>query len=764
MGRYGIDFYGTGVRYGSAALVQYSVAPFYSVPKNYGAIDVNWSRPTGNWTNFRLIRNSYGFPVDADDGIVLVNQGNGSFSNYYQDTNLEQGRTYYYSIFLYDPFNLIWVRAGNTYGVSVKNFNTLDRMWNYLPIVYRNTDFVTATPAFGTTIYDYTSSRENEDLRSLLSIFAFEYDYQKTLARNLMYSADTTFVDGHYIPPMMQQFGLKFEPEIGLQQSRVLLRNAIKIYKTKGSYSGLITYVKSYSGWDSTIVMGKNLLLDSNNSSFEQNVGHWTASAATLALQPTGVVTAPGGSGLLVAYSENDSPASFPNIQTNLLKVTATASGAVTLDCGSSAASLVGVPVKSANITGVSANGTYITYYTTGNNFVNGDKVTITGLSTAGFNLTNATVYSSTGYEFKIASAVTGSSQGVITTPPTAGIPVSIGVAGGVYTFSIWGVSAATARNAQVSIKWYDRAGVYLSTSTAGTAVALPVLGMAESTAGRPTVTAVAPVNAAFATPFVSIANVTSSQIFYFSAAMLENAAAVTYFEDSRILKITFKASRINELKNPNFTTNTQWGVTNGTLVLGSSLSPAPTTVSGESLVADPTAIGDVVIKSENITTISPNTTYTFSVYAKYFNATPSAANALTASISWYNAGGIIGTEQVGTPLTTGNLTTFVRPSVTATSPSNATYAIARIKYPTTNTNLWLVLDQALFESSAYVNSYFDGATGVSSLTNLFWEGTAGASRSHYYKNRGTIQGRLIIDLPNYLTLGSQFQLLFAKP
>jgi hypothetical protein len=765
MGRYGIDFYGTGARYGNPALVQYSVAPFYSIPKNYGAIEVSWSRPTGSWERFRLVRNSYGFPVDADDGIVLVNQPNQSFSNYYQDTNLEQGRTYYYSIFLYNPFDLIWIRAGNTYGVSVKNFNTLDRMWNYLPIVYRNTNFVTSTPAFGTTIYDYTSSRENEDLRSLLSIFAFEYDHQKTLARNLMYSGDTTFVDGRYIRPMMQQFGLKFEPEIGLQQSRVLLRNAIKIYKTKGSYSGLVTYLKSYTGWDSEVALGKNLLLDSNDSSFEQNVGHWTASAATLALQPTGVVTAPGGSGLLVAYSEDNSPASFPNIQINLLKVTATASSTVTLDCGSSAPLGLGVPVKSANITGVSRDGTYVTY-TAANNFVSGDKVTITGLSTSAFNLANATVYSSNGYEFKVASTAAGSSQGVTTSPlpPNTDIPASIGVAGGVYTFSIWGVSAATARNAQVSIKWYDRAGVYLSTSTAGTAVSLPVLGMAESTAGRPTVTAIAPVNAVFATPVVSIASVTSSQIFYFSAAMLENAAAATYFEDSRILKMTFKASRINELKNPNFTTNTQWGITNGTLVLGSSLSPAPTVLSGESLVADPTAVGDVVINSENITTVLPNTTYTFSVYAKYFNATPSAANAITASISWYNAGGIIGIEQVGTPLTTGNLTEFVRPSVTATSPSNATYAIARIKYPTTNTNLWLVLDQALFESSAYVNSYFDGATGVSSLTNLFWEGTAGASRSHYYKNRGTIQGRLIIDLPNYLTLGSQFQLLFAKP
>jgi len=488
-------------------------------------------------------------------------------------------------------------------------------------------------------------------------------------------------------------------------------------------------------------VLGKNLMLDINDSSFEQSVGAWVSSTATLTQQQSGVIAAPGGSGTLIAYNGNANlPATFPNLQEYLLKVTTTTTGTITLDCGyyPSPKATNGIPVKSANIIGVSRDGTYVTYYTTGNNFVNGDKVTVTGLSTSAFNLSNATVYSSTGYEFKVASTAAGSSQGVTATPPPDGIPASIGVAGGNYTFSIFGVSAATARTATLTIKWHDLAGNYLSTSSAGTGVSLPVAGMANGTAGQLTVSAVAPVNTAFATPCINIASATSGQIFYFDAAMFENSNAVTTFEDSRLIKITFKASRINELKNPNFTTNTQWGITNGTLVLGSSLSPAPTALSGETLVAKPTASGDVVINSENVTTVLPNTTYTFSVYAKYFNATPSAANALTASISWYNAGGLIGSEQLGTPLTTGNLTSFVRPSVTATSPSNATYAIVRIKYPTTSTSLYLVLDEALFEASAYVNSYFDGDTGVTSLTNLLWEGgdiNADAARSHYYKN-----------------------------
>jgi hypothetical protein len=73
-------------------------------------------------------------------------------------------------------------------------------------------------------------------------------------------------------------------------------------------------------------------------------------------------------------------------------------------------------------------------------------------------------------------------------------------------------------------------------------------------------------------------------------------------------------------------------------------------------------------------------------------------------------------------------------------------------------------VDEAMFEKNAFTNSYFDGNTGVTLLSSLFWEGTAGASRSHYYKNRLTVQGRLNIDLPNYLTEGTKFQIDFANP
>jgi hypothetical protein len=69
-----------------------------------------------------------------------------------------------------------------------------------------------------------------------------------------------------------------------------------------------------------------------------------------------------------------------------------------------------------------------------------------------------------------------------------------------------------------------------------------------------------------------------------------------------------------------------------------------------------------------------------------------------------------------------------------------------------------------MVEKSSFVNPYFDGSSGSVVASSLFWEGTANASRSHYYKNRLTVQNRLNIDLPSYLTEGSKFQVIFAQP
>ena len=83
-------------------------------------------------------------------------------------------------------------------------------------------------------------------------------------------------------------------------------------------------------------------------------------------------------------------------------------------------------------VTAVSANGTTITY-TSQNNFKAGELVTITGIPTAAFNLTSATIASADAVKFTVTSATTGAAvTGVyygraenVTNPPADGAYVN---------------------------------------------------------------------------------------------------------------------------------------------------------------------------------------------------------------------------------------------------------------------------------------------------------------------------------------------------
>lgn len=686
MARYGIDYYGVSY-YGPATPVEFSAPGFVgkSVPIwinkttgdklpvtspyipplgykiGYSGVNLSWVKPTGDWKAIKLVRNSYGFPTDSDDGDILIDELKDISPTLYQDINLQQGRTYYYSLFVESNATGDWVRAGNAFGIFVKDFNSYERMYRQMPNIYRSI-----------SNYEITADNENTDLQNFLALFAFEYDLEKTYATNLMYSSDTTFVDGRYVPQMMKQFGLKFEPEIGLKQSRSLLRNAMKIYKTKGSYDGLVTYLKAFTGYDVVVTTGVNKFLDFNCSSFEEGIGFWTASGATLTKQLN-----VGGS--FTAYIESTASPTYPNSALGALKVVVTSTGSVYLDCG-------------------------------------------------------------------------------LSTPITKGIPVNPGTA---YSFSIYGRADSTNRTATATIKWFDRFGNFIS-SNDGTGIALTTGGWNV----RPKViNKTAPALAAFAIPSIGIASATSGEIFYFDAAQFEAAADASDFEEARILKINALASRVNELLNPNFDTTTQWTSTNSSVVLSNSVPGAPSKI-GTALIVRPTTAAATRIVSEQITTVTPSATHTFSVFVQIF-AEGSWANLpnnpMYTEIKWYSSANALLQTDTG-ELRSPSIQVWARPTVTGTAPANAAYAVASLVWTPSNVEFSASVDEALFEESAFTNSYFDGGTGVTLLSSLFWEGTTGASRSHYYKNRLTVQGRLNIDLPSYLTEGSKFQIDFAQP
>ena len=68
------SFYPTSSQnlYGLQLYSQFSVNPFTATPRDYRTIMVTWTQPQGTWYEFRLVANRYGFPVDQNDGNILI--------------------------------------------------------------------------------------------------------------------------------------------------------------------------------------------------------------------------------------------------------------------------------------------------------------------------------------------------------------------------------------------------------------------------------------------------------------------------------------------------------------------------------------------------------------------------------------------------------------------------------------------------------------------------------------------------------------------
>jgi hypothetical protein len=628
-------------------------------------------------------------------------------------------------------------------------------MYEALPAVYKTTNLASVT-----------DNSENPDLEKFLSIFAVEYDQYKTSANLLLNAYDTSVTYAPLIPVMMQQFGIAYEPELGLQQSRILLRNAVYINKTKGSFEGLTNFVKAFTGYDETTVMGKNLMLDYNDSSFEETTGRWEIIFPDIEINPLFPLLQRALPAEVAPYIEPSSPTLFPNKRAGSLKVTTRNTG---------------FPEEDPTIAAI---------------------------------------------EFQCGFLA----------PKTRGVPVEEGFS---YTFSIYTRAKTTPREITVDIRWFDRNGEELSRSGEGSDVNNTSSWIRVST------TSVAPLNAYFAIPYVRINDTTKGEINYFDCAQFEQSSeGPTDFEDARDVRITLKASRVNEFKNPSFEVDTRfWSIDNATMTRDVVIKDEANG-SDVSLRIQADSTDEVVLSYTDLAPVLPGFWYSASAYVRTA-FTGARANDLLGGwgIDWYDANEILieGIEtkspaqnltefysvtefyrtngvltvstvettslvvgqqvrllgftntalngdyevivvsgrffQVSSPGANINVTKgtvnslvqdlkldFVRNSYSVLSPANASYAKPYFFWNNPVVDQVLHLDSTMFERATIAKPYFDGSTGFTSTDDLIWEGDPHDSRSHYYKNRVATQVRLIDQLPNYLTAGTTFSVFLAQP
>jgi len=761
MTKYAGAVYGTtGLTYGEVldSTTSLTVSPFTATSTNYKTISINFGTPSGSFSRVIIVRNSLGFPVTPDDGDRIIDAANtSSIALPYVDTGgyidlttstfinsvggvpltLVEGKAYYYSIFLL--VSSTWQRVGNTIGLSVKNYSTTDVMYDYLPLPYK-------LPNLEVTD---SSSDTNSALYNFLKTFGFTFDIWKTQAENIRNRYDVDNIHGRLIPNMLNQFGLPFEDELGIQQGRRLLKNVSNIHTKKGSIDGLKTFITAFTGYNVTIGSLRNLLLTLNDGSFEYSLGGWVGSDASSSIsQISGGAESPA----VTPYSESGYPANYSNSTLGILKATRlSTTGAITFACGTSYKNVFVNPQ-----TPLLSNGTNVTLTTNVNHGLSvGQIITISGVAPSGYNATNAAVTAINGpNQFTYANATTGAilTGGTVNiatfAPRLAGVPVT---PGSTYTLSLYTRAKTTARTVNQSISWYDYRGNFISTSTAS--------GSANSTSAwtRPTVhTATAPLNAEYAVPTVSILAAVASEVHYVDAVQLEQSASAATYADPRRVDIFLQANRINLILNPSFETNaTNWVAgTNTTIARNASNGYSGTS----SLALTASAAGDSWASITSGVSATVGSNYTASMYVK------SAATSRDAQIrlDWYNGASLLSTTS-GTSVSTST-SAWTRVSVTGTAPLNTTAVVATVRIISAATSEVHYFDAALLEQSDTLNPYFDGSTGQLLTTDLLWEDNLpSGGRGLYFKNRLSTLNRLNLYLPEYLPIGTSYAVIAGK-
>lgn len=247
--------------------MEFDARPLTGVSIDYGKILVEWRTPSGDWDLLRLNRDSFGFVPRADYGTTLVESPKVGAPTSVVDSGLQTGRFYYYTVWVRAVLDGQWRRAGDVIALATHNWGVGGQLFERVPNFYRLQD--QATPGF--SLYG------KGQLERFLLIPGFEADHIRSEYESLKWVNDPDRVSGGLLPLMARQLGFGYETELGMRLVRQQMRNAVHIFKHKGAQLGIEAFASVMTGWAPTVVVGHNLVLDQNDSSFKEGTGRWVS-------------------------------------------------------------------------------------------------------------------------------------------------------------------------------------------------------------------------------------------------------------------------------------------------------------------------------------------------------------------------------------------------------------------------------------------------------------------------------------------------------
>jgi hypothetical protein len=221
-------------------------------------------------THWKLIKSFSGAPLSPYDGISVDEDVISSYRLAKIDVQtLDQNSEITYSFWVFNGSK--WISCGNTKALAVLNTDTINKVSKWIPRVWLNN----ISGELGDSVGETEPSNE---LYTSLTAYSFAYDRLRAEADLLERSADFKKISTSLLQYKIRDLGFSYEPTLGDTYHRSLYRSGNIINATKGTSRGISAYTTALTHWDTDVRVGHNLMLDYNDSSFEESIGRWEQS------------------------------------------------------------------------------------------------------------------------------------------------------------------------------------------------------------------------------------------------------------------------------------------------------------------------------------------------------------------------------------------------------------------------------------------------------------------------------------------------------
>lgn len=277
MAKYGYNKYGAGFKFGeTTAISLYYNSQITAWAYDYGTTQINWANvvpnPTDAYpTHWKLVKSYVGTLDDPEDGITVIG---GLFSefvtSYTEISDTSQGREVNYSIWVFNGQR--WIFCGSDYTIVVSSKDTLLTLTSWMPKAWVN-----QVDGIGEALGEVNSS----DFVTTLGVFSFMYDKFRSEGSLLANVTNYNSTPVSIINTKITDFGFTYEPALGDSYHRSLFAAGNIINSYKGTSVGISAYATSLTHFSNDVEIGHNLMLDYNDSSFEESIGRWKVTTGT---------------------------------------------------------------------------------------------------------------------------------------------------------------------------------------------------------------------------------------------------------------------------------------------------------------------------------------------------------------------------------------------------------------------------------------------------------------------------------------------------